>query len=261
MRIFNGFDNLPKFSGAVVTVGSYDGVHRGHRVLIDMVTGLARRSGGESVVITFSPHPREILDPEGVKLLNTPCEKAALLEKAGVDNLIIIPFTREFSKISYRDFVKDYLVGKVGMIAFVAGYNHHFGAGKEGGPDSMEALSDEMGFVFCPVARHDVGDSKVSSTVIRGYIEQGDMAKASELLGYDYFFNARLSDDARLVIDNPNKLLPPAGEYDVKICADNIVTNGRLRMEDPETGKLVACDLSLPLDELANRDVTVTFVG
>lgn len=257
MRVFRGFDDLPGFSGPVVTVGSYDGVHRGHRVLIDTVTGLAGRTGGESVVITFSPHPREVLDPAGVKLLNTPEEKAVLLERAGVDNLIVIPFNHQFSAISYRDFVKDYLVGRVGMTAFVAGYNHHFGAGKEGGPDSMEAMADEFGFLFCPVARHDVGDEKVSSTVIRGCIEGGNMAKAAQLLGYDYFMIATLGDGGRIVPGSPNKLLPPAGEYGVNVVVGDGRAQCRLAVRADDGLELVGD--AAGLRAAAGDTVTVIF--
>lgn len=259
MRVFRGFDDLPAFVSPVVTVGSYDGVHRGHRVLIERAIGLARKTGGESVVVTFSPHPREVLDPEGVGLLNTPVEKALLLERAGVDNMIVIPFSREFSKIPYREFVSDYLVGRVGMAAFVAGYNHHFGSGKEGGGDSMTALAKELGFVFCPVERQDVGDSKVSSTVIRGCIERGQMAIASHLLGYDYFMMAAVREDGTICPGSANKLLPPPGEYVVDVEALGGHTNGRLLISGRGVLQLKECGGTV--GAVHGEEATVTFVS
>lgn len=242
MRVFTGFDDLPGFAEPVVTVGSYDGVHKGHRVLLDTVVRLAREKGGESVVVTFSPHPREVLDPDGVWLLNTLPEKICLLEAAGIDNLIVIPFDRDFSRIPYDVFLRDYLAGRVGMKTFVAGYNHHLGAGKEGSPESMSEVARELGFEYYPVARCDVGDSKVSSTVVRGCIGRGEMSKAAGLLGYEYFVMGTLGADCRVAAGSAVKLLPPAGVYGVSVE----VRSGKLRGGAevlPQGGVLLTEDL------------------
>lgn len=240
MRVFRGFDGLPAFRAPVVTVGSYDGVHRGHRVLLDAVMRLAAEKGGESVVVTFSPHPREVLDPAGVKLLNTLPEKVALLESAGIDNLIVVPFDREFSRTPYESFIGDYLVGKVGMKTYVAGYNHHFGAGKQGGPESMSQMAADMGFEYHRIPRCDVGDERVSSTVVRECISRGDMAKAAQLLGYAYFSVGTMTCDGLFVPASSAKLLPPAGVYGVSVnvggrtCDGSVMVDasGRVRLSD-----------------------------
>ena len=128
IRVFHGFDALPRFVHPVVTVGSYDGVHRGHRALIERLIAEARAIGGECVVLTFEPHPRITLGrDEGLRLLTTLDEKIALLGELGVDNVIVIPFDRAFSALTGAEFVEEYLIGKVGAETLVAGYNHRFG--------------------------------------------------------------------------------------------------------------------------------------
>ncbi len=147
MRVFRGFDNLPEFNGAVATVGSFDGLHRGHQSLLEVANRAASECGGESIVLTFEPHPRVILGrAEGLRLLTTSEEKITLLERLGVDNLIIIPFDREFSRISDREFICNYLVEKLNISTLVVGYNHHFGRGSEGSYQSLLTMGEQMEF-------------------------------------------------------------------------------------------------------------------
>lgn len=240
MRVFNGFDALPVFRDPVVTVGSYDGVHRGHRVLLDTVSRLAREKNGESVVVTFSPHPREILDPQGVRLLNTLPEKIELLDAVGIDNLIVVPFDREFSSVPYDVFISDYLVRRIGMKVYVAGYNHHFGAGKQGGPESMSDMAVRLGFEYYRVPRCDVGSSKVSSTVVRGYIDRGDMATAAELLGYNYFLLGTMNEGQAVHVGSAAKLLPPAGLYNVRVRVGGHTFKGTATVRD--NGDIRLCE-------------------
>lgn len=244
MRVFTGFDALPVFKSPAVTVGSYDGVHRGHRVLLDTVMNKAKEKGGESVVLTFSPHPREVLDPDGVWLLNTLPEKVRLLEEAGIDNLIVIPFDREFSRISYESFLREYLVGKVGMKTYVAGYNHHFGAGKEGRPEHMTEMAEALGFEYYRVPRCDVDDLKVSSTVIREHIGRGEMATAARLLGYRYFVMGTMGQGRVVESGSRGKLLPPAGVYAAAVSVGGQVFEGNVTID--ACGRLRLADDMFP---------------
>ena len=169
MRVFHGFDALPHFVRPAVTVGSYDGVHLGHRALIGRLIAEARANGGESIVLTFEPHPRITLGKaEGLRLLTTLDEKTALLEELGVDNVIVIPFDRAFSALSGEEFADDYLIGKVGAETLVAGYNH--------------AASGRLRVVKVGPCRVD--GEHVSSTVIRRLLDEGKTAEAELLLGY-----------------------------------------------------------------------------
>ncbi len=214
MRIFHGFDNLPVFRRPAATVGSYDGVHGGHCELLSVVRRIARERGGESIVVTFAPHPRIVLEERSdLRLLTTLDEKAYLLEQAGIDNLVVVPFTREFSRTSPADFIRRDLVGRLGIETLVMGYNHHFGRNKEGNYDSLRSRSESALEVY-EVGKYDVGGEKVSSTVIRSLIEHGEMAHAARILRHPYLLIADVREGG-VRIEDPYKLLPPPGEYPV----------------------------------------------
>ncbi len=180
MRIFRGFDRLPPFRRPAVTVGAYDGVHRGHRALLDRLVAEARAAGGESVVVTFDPHPRVTLGrAEGLLLLTTLEEKLALLAEAGVDNVVVIPFDKEFSALSGGEFLRDYLVGRVGAETLVVGYDHRFGH------DRIDCTElPDTGLRIVRVDECDVAGEHVSSTVIRRLLAAGRRAEAERLLGH-----------------------------------------------------------------------------
>ena len=187
MRVFHGFENLPSFRSPAATVGSYDGVHSGHRVLLDRIRREAAAVGGESIVLTFDPHPRVTLGTqERLRLLTSLEEKIYLLDRFGIDNLIVIPFDRAFSRIPSESFVKDYLIGKVGVKNLVVGFNHRFGHDKEGDYRLLNGLHDEFGFRVTEIEKQDVDAEKVSSTVIRRLIERGEMNKAARMLSHPY---------------------------------------------------------------------------
>lgn len=181
MRVFHGFAELPHFEHPVITVGSYDGVHLGHQALIGRLVAEARAAGGESIVLTFDPHPRITLGRGGdLLLLTTLDEKIALLESLGVDNVIVIPFDRRFSALSGREFVEDYLIGRIGAETLVGGYNHRFGH------DGLACDAPEL-VRRLRIVRVDpctVDGVRVSSTVIRRLLAAGDRAGAERLLGH-----------------------------------------------------------------------------
>ena len=180
IRVFHGFDALPHFVRPAVTVGSYDGVHRGHRALIGRLIAEARANGGESVVLTFEPHPRITLGrAEGLRLLTTLDEKTALLEELGVDNVIVIPFDRAFSALSGEEFVNDYLIGRVGAETLVAGYNHRFGHDRI----DCDTLAASGRLRVVKVEPCTVDGQRVSSTLIRRLLEEGKTAEAARLRG------------------------------------------------------------------------------
>ena len=180
MRVFHGFDALPHFGRPAVTVGSYDGVHLGHRALIGRLIAEARANGGESVVLTFEPHPRITLGrAEGLRLLTTLDEKTALLEELGVDNVIVIPFDRAFSALSGEEFVNDYLIGRVGAETLVAGYNHRFGHDRI----DCDTLAASGRLRVVKVEPCTVDGQRVSSTLIRRLLEEGKTAEAARLTG------------------------------------------------------------------------------
>lgn len=237
MRVFRGFDELPHFRCGVATIGSFDGVHSGHRILLDTVESLARQHGGESIVLTFEPHPRITLGcAEGLKLLTTTEEKLVLLERAGVENVIIIPFTVEFSRLTPQRFLEEYIRGKAGISYLVVGYNHHFGRDKSGDFNYLSSSGEELGLHVVQVAQHLVDKFKVSSTIIRRLIAAGDMEEADKLLGSRYMLMGMMDCTGAVVSpDREYKLLPPAGEYDVladgKPAKATVDAGGRLHVD------------------------------
>jgi riboflavin kinase/FMN adenylyltransferase len=215
MRVFYGLDNLPQFSNAVATMGSFDGVHGGHRVLLERVKARARSMGGESVVLTFNPHPRYVLGTaEGMQLLSTLDEKILLLERMGIDNLVVIPFTVEFSRTSPEEFIKR-TIASIGVRWLIVGYNHRFGYRKQGDYKFLEECGEGLNIEM--VEQQQIAQSKVSSTVIRRCVEQGDMAEAAQLLSHPYIVLCSAVGNGCFKPVDCNKLLPPAGEYKANI--------------------------------------------
>jgi riboflavin kinase / FMN adenylyltransferase len=240
MIINNGFENL-KINGPVVTTGIFDGVHTGHRMLLSHLTGKARETGGESVVITFSPHPRIVLekDQSGLSYLTTIGEKCGLLESLGIDQIVIIEFTREFSNLSACDFVERVLADKVMAKHLVIGYNHHFGRGREGNFPAIEKCAESHGIVVEQVGRFVAGESAVSSSMIRNALLDGRLEEANRLLGYGYSVKGTVVrgkqlgreigfPTANIEPDDPFKLIPAKGVYAVEVKLDNTIWPGML---------------------------------
>ena len=215
MKVIWGFDNPPTLHNAVATVGSYDGVHSGHRILLDEVVRRARECNGESVVLTFEPHPRITLgNDEGLRLLSTFDEKCALLEATGIDYVVVIPFDRAFSRLSREEFIDNYIVGSLHIKQLVIGYNHHFGHDKQG---SHSFLVEYGGLDVVEVEQYTAGGNKISSTTIRKALSEGDVALATEMLGHPYIIIGKADEEGR-VATNRYKLLPTDGIYDCTIC-------------------------------------------
>lgn len=210
MKVVWGFDNPPLIRNGVATVGSYDGVHRGHCILLNEVVQRAKEGDGESVVLTFEPHPRITLgNDEGLRLLSTFEEKCRLLEQMGVDYVVVIPFDEAFSRLSREEFIDDYLVGKLGIKQLIVGYNHHFGHNKEG---NHSFLLQHGALQVVEVAQYTDNGNKVSSTTIRKAVGAGDMALARQLLGHSYIIIG-MADAEGVVATDKYKLLPSDGRY------------------------------------------------
>ena len=221
MNVYRSLEEIRgRLRRPVVTVGSYDGVHVGHRRLLGTVKELAAGKEGESVVVTFSPHPRQVLHPEdrSLRLLNSLPEKILLLESVGIDHLFVIPFTQAFSRLSSYDFTRDYLLEGVGAKTLIVGYNHHFGHNREGDFGYLERLRQKYGFELYEIPHYGVDAGKVSSTTVRKLIEAGDLVMAEKYLGAPYFVSgAWNSETGELAPPEPAKLLPPDGRYSVEI--------------------------------------------
>ena len=238
MRVFRGFGSLPAFRHAAVTTGSFDGVHRGHRMLLERVRAAAASRGGESVVLTLEPHPRIFFGDGDMRLLTTLDEKTALLEDAGVDNLVVMPFDSDFSRLTAREFISDYIVGRIGAEHLTVGYNNRFGHDRQGGKAFLSAVNREFGLQVEEAECFDAEGDKVSSTMIRRAVSEGRMQTAARLAGHPYII---IGTARRGVVGGvpEYKLLPPDGEYDAKVgnteCRLHI-NNGKILINNDING-------------------------
>ena len=242
MALYYGFDALHELHPTVVTVGSFDGVHAGHHRLLGQLKAMAERLSARSVVVTFEPHPRIAMHrDEGLKLLTTVEERTLLLERYGIDCVVVAHFDEEFRRQSYAAFVRDCLVGRLGMVGMVVGYNHRFGKGSEGSYDSLVPLAREYGFEVERVEQYtDTGD-KVSSTVVRRLIEQGDVERARQMLAHPYIIIG-MAHEGVLIVEDSYKLLVGEGEYPAVVNgrATRVEIVGRtIRFSDDVKGSVV----------------------
>lgn len=224
-------DNVEREENTVLTVGTFDGVHAGHRAIIDTVVAKAKEKGARSVLVTFDPHPRNIISPgdDGIKLLTTLEERCEILEELGIDRMVVIPFDRDFSLLSSEEFIREIIHKKIGVSEFVIGYDHHFGRNREGTIETIEKLGAELGFDSYVVSKHEVGEKTVSSTAIRNAIsENGDIEQATEFLQRPYRLNGTVIHGdkrgkeigfptANIKPEHVNKIIPKEGVYAVKV--------------------------------------------
>ena len=217
MKIYHHIDEFKPVNGAVVTIGTFDGVHQGHRKIIAGITELAKATGGESVILTFFPHPRMILHPEdqSIKLITTIDEKAGLLEQLGVDHLIITPFSRDFSNQTPEEYIKHVLVEKIGTRKIVIGYDHRFGKDRSGGLEDLQRLAPVYGFDVLEIPEQDINDVAVSSTRIRTALLAGDIATANAFLSYPFFLTGKVirGDQIGRQIGYPTANIQPHESY------------------------------------------------
>ncbi|MEM9258431.1 MAG: adenylyltransferase/cytidyltransferase family protein, partial [Bacteroidota bacterium] len=181
-------DNLPRFRRAVITIGSFDGIHRGHQQLLARIRRLAERRGGESVVITFDPHPRTVLFPEddSLRLLTTTQEKASYCEDLGIDHLVVVPFTKEFSRQTPEEYIEHFLVRYFQPDRIVVGYDHRFGKDRKGDLAYLHHLVKTFKYEVIEIDAEEVNDITVSSTKIRNGLIGGEVRAAGALLGRPY---------------------------------------------------------------------------
>ena len=229
MKVHRDISSLPAFRKAVVTIGTFDGVHLGHRQIIAQLKQEAQRIGGETIIITFHPHPRKIVGAgkPAIQLLNTLEEKASLLEKQGIDHLVVVPFTETFARQTATQYVNDFLIRYFQPHTLIIGYDHKFGRGREGDFQLLEKFSAEKDFHLIEIPGHLLNESAISSTRIREALLHADITHANLLLGYPYFMKGKVVEGnklgrtigyptANLFID-PEKLVPGNGVYAVNV--------------------------------------------
>jgi riboflavin kinase/FMN adenylyltransferase len=241
MKIYHNLDDFSPLTNAVVTSGTFDGVHLGHQKILDRLKEVAAKHGGETVVITFWPHPRLVLNPTNtkLKLLNTFEERIELIKEQDIQHLLRIPFTKEFSNISSTDFIQKILVEKIGTKKLVIGYDHHFGKNREGSFEQLKLNGPRFGFDVEEIPRQEIDHIGVSSTKIRTALDAGDVESAQTLLGRPFSITGRVVQGeklgrmlgfptANLDLDSHYKLIPAEGIYAVLVTHEGQQYKGML---------------------------------
>lgn len=250
MKVYANIQEFKSAKNVVVTIGTFDGVHLGHKVIIKQLKKAAEELGGESVVLTFFPHPRMVVFPDDneLKLLNTIEERKELLEKAGIDHLIIHPFSRAFSRLTAIEFVRDVLVNRLNIKKMVIGYDHHFGRNREGSFNDLVEFGEVYGFSVEEIPAQDIQQINVSSTKIRTSLLAGEIHAATQFLGYPYFITGTVVKGdkvgreigfptANIKPDETHKLIPKNGVYAVKAVINKKEYEGMLNIGNRPTLK------------------------
>lgn len=230
MQVHHSTNHLPVFRNAVVTIGTFDGVHKGHRQIINQLITEAEAINGETVLITFHPHPKTVIADarQHLKVLNTLAEKIALLEAYGIDHLVVIPFTGAFAEQAATDYIQDFLVRYFHPHTIIIGYDHRFGKGRQGDYELLEKEALKNNFVVKEIPGQLLQNITISSTRIREALLQGNIVSANELLGYRYFFSGTVIEGnklgrtmgyptANIYIEDEHKLIPGNGVYTVNV--------------------------------------------
>lgn len=230
MNIFQGFDHINGIKNPVLTIGVFDGVHVGHQKIIEQLNREAEKIGGESVLFTFYPHPRMVLYPESheLRLIQTQVEKIDKLRRMGLKNIIVHPFTHEFSRLTAVEFVRDYLVNRLNVSKLVIGYDHHFGKNREGSISFLKEAATTYDFEVIEIDAQEVDEVNISSTKIRNAIMDGEMELANKYLGEPFELNGKVVQGeaigrsigfptANLDIESDIKLIPKLGVYAVNV--------------------------------------------
>lgn len=276
MKIYEGLEGFTPVKNAVVTSGTFDGVHLGHQKILNRIREIARSIQGETVLITFWPHPRLVLYPNehNLRLLSTFEEKTKLLRKFGIDHLITIPFTQEFSQMKSEEFIQKVLIEAIQTKKLVIGYDHRFGKNREGSFEYLKANSSMYGLELEEISRQDVDEIAVSSTKIRKALESGDVKTAESCLGRPYELNGLVIKGqqigrsigfptANIHIPNDYKLIPKDGVYAVQASVDGTLYKAMLNIGNRPTvdgsKKTVEANLFDFQGDLYDKQITVYF--
>lgn len=242
MKIFRSIQEFKSETKTIVTLGTFDGVHKGHKSILEKLIKSSNSSGCESVVLTFFPHPRMVLQQNtDIRLLNTIEEKAKLLEACGVQNLIIHPFDHAFSRLTAEEFVKDILVDKLNICKIIIGHDHRFGRNRTANIDDLIAYGEEYGFEVEQISALEINEVSVSSTKIRNALLAGNLETANKFLGYPYMLTGTVVKGrqigrtinfptANISIKEDYKLIPVSGVYVVSSLMDGRVVHGMMNI-------------------------------
>ena len=277
MKVYNSIEEFEITKDTAVTTGTFDGVHSGHKVIIEQLKNAAKKIDGESVILTFFPHPRMVLYPDDneLRLLNTINERITMLENAGIDHLIIHPFSKEFSRLSSVEYVRDILVKKLNVTTLVIGYDHHFGRNREGSFEQLQELAPLYDFNVEEIPAQGIQQVNISSTKVRASLLNGEIQAANQFLGYNYFIKGKVIEGdkigrtigfptANIKVDEWYKLIPVKGVYAVKVFLSENSYDGMLNIgirptlsgEDYETVEVNIFNFD---EDIYNKEIQIEF--
>ncbi len=278
MKVHRGFKKLDDIKNPVVTTGTFDGVHLGHKVIINRLNFLAREIKGESVLITFHPHPRKVLYPDtlgkDLKLINSQQEKIQLLEKTGINHLIIINFTKEFANTTSYEFVQGILLEKLQAKIIIVGFNHHFGHNRVGDYKYLYNLTKEYDFKVEEIPHQDLENETVSSTITRKALIEGRVQRANAYLDDFFIITGKLRDgnqkckevgfsSLEIIIEEDVKIIPNEGVYAVSLNCDKTEYRGMLNIKGYPNREFPSIQIHLfsynPKKTLIGKEVSLTF--
>ncbi|BFM42759.1 bifunctional riboflavin kinase/FAD synthetase [Flavobacterium sp. CFS9] len=242
MKLFHSINDFQSTKKTILTLGTFDGVHIGHKKILERITQNTENGKYESLVLTFFPHPRMVLQEKSeIKLLNTITEKSKLLEATGIENLVIHPFNESFSRLTAEEFVHSILVDQFHIQKIIIGHDHRFGRNRTANIDDLIAFGHEYGFEVEQISAQEIQDVSVSSTKIRKALNEGNMSLANDYLGYHYFLSGEVVKGkqlgrtigfptANIEINDEYKLIPKAGVYVVKALIDQKEVSGMMNI-------------------------------
>ena len=242
MKIYKSIDKYNESKSSVVTIGTFDGIHKGHQKIFNKVINVSKQSNLSSVVLTFFPHPRIILNKyNDIKMIDTLDEKIEHLEKIGIDNLIIHPFDKKFSLLSADQFIKEYLLKKLQLKHIIIGYDHRFGKGREASVSDLKEYSSDFNFIVDEIDAQEIEKITISSTKIRNSINQGDLETTKKYLGRFFSLTGKVIKGdglgkqidyptANLLIEEDYKIIPKDGVYYIRTRIDNKLYNGMMNI-------------------------------
>lgn len=242
MAIYKSIEELPEFKNAVITIGTYDGVHEGHKVILNTVSKHADKIGGESVLLTFDPHPRKLIYPDQKVDILTPLQyKLDLIKQSGIQHIVVVPFTKEFANLSAEEYVNDFLVKNFHPATIIIGYDHHFGHDRTGNIELLNTLKGKHGYKVIEIDAQLIEDATISSTKIRNALLEGKITEANTMLGRSYSVSASVIEGRKLgrTIGYPTAnlqpeylehIIPANGVYAVTVQHDNNSYKGMLNI-------------------------------
>ena len=240
MAVFFNIQELPEFRKAVLTIGTFDGVHKGHRAILQEVVNHAKSVKGESVLLTFEPHPRKLLFPDQPLGIITPLhQKLQLITDAGIQHVVVVPFTREFANLSAQEYIENFMVGVFHPHSIIIGYDHRFGHDRKGDIQLLEKMEQDYGYELIEIPEQLIDDAAVSSTKIRNAITEGKMEEATHMLGRNYSFSGRVMHGnklgrtlgyptANLKPEEKEQIIPALGIYAIQATYKGSQYNGMM---------------------------------